>query len=213
MRKFFFALCVAALHATPSVAATLTVENGQLVGATGVVVGDDIFDIEITNQTCVEVYDGCNEASDFVFFDLEVARSAGRALFDQVLIDGPLGAFDSQPNSVNGCDFIASCILQTPWANPTLSGFALGFFGAINSRSIETVGQNDIVTFGGGPNSFIAETDSITRAIVVWTPVSSGTVEPPVQPSAVPLPGAGALLIMGLLGGFGANIVRQRRRL
>jgi hypothetical protein len=73
-------------------AATLNVAGGQLLGASGVVVGGNSYDVEFVDGTCIDLFN-----------TLEDARLASFALFDQVLLDGTAGAFSSNPNLIQGC--------------------------------------------------------------------------------------------------------------
>ena len=91
---------VAALSMTAGVAsaASLTVEDGQLTGATGVDVGGVLYDGTFIDGTCIAVFDGCDAASDLNFQTEAQARLAVQALLDQAFVNGPEGAFDDDPS-------------------------------------------------------------------------------------------------------------------
>ena len=99
--------------------ATLTVENGILIGATGVnVVGIGVFDVDFVVTTCFALFDGCNTISDFDFDTDAGAEAAGLALLDQVFIDSSAGNFDSNHNSTVGCadvDPLSACLIWIPF--------------------------------------------------------------------------------------------------
>jgi hypothetical protein len=88
---------------TPVPPATPVVVGGELLGATDVNVGGTLYDVQFVDGTCVDLYHGCDEASDFTFATVEDALLAARALQDQVTLDGGAENFDTVPNLTNGC--------------------------------------------------------------------------------------------------------------
>ncbi|MCH2186655.1 PEP-CTERM sorting domain-containing protein [Myxococcota bacterium] len=81
-------------------AANLNVAGGQLMGATGVIVDGSSYNVAFLDGTCIALYDGCDEASDFTFQTAAAATLASQALLDQVFLDG-IGLFDSNPALTN----------------------------------------------------------------------------------------------------------------
>ncbi len=93
----------------------LDIEDGQLVGASGVDVEGTLYDVRFVDGSCIELFDGCDEETDFDF-DLEVdVELALQALLDSVFLDGPLGQFDSQPSLTAGCTSEAVCNVVSPF--------------------------------------------------------------------------------------------------
>ena len=90
-------------------------DDGQLTGATGVKVDGTYYDVQFLNGTCIALYNGCNEVSDFTFQTERNAELAAQALLDQVLLDDTGYEFDSRPELVNPCSFNQLCKLATPW--------------------------------------------------------------------------------------------------
>jgi hypothetical protein len=88
-------------------AASSNVVGGQLMGATGVDVGGTLYDVAFLDGSCIGLFAGCDETSDFVFNSQADAYSASTALLEQVLLDGPYGDFDSEYGLVNGISAIA----------------------------------------------------------------------------------------------------------
>jgi PEP-CTERM motif len=95
-------------------APTLIVEGGVLLGADDVVVGGVSYDVRFIDGSCASLYDGCNSMSDFAFDTKRDARAATAVLLRDVLVDGPLGRFDSDPSLVEGCD-ARRCSIFTPY--------------------------------------------------------------------------------------------------
>jgi hypothetical protein len=88
--------------------------NGILMGATGVLVDGQSYDVEFVEGTCTEVFGVCDEAH-FAFTTESTALAASRALLD-VFLDVPgLGNFDSDPMLTNGCFFPTNCWALTPY--------------------------------------------------------------------------------------------------
>lgn len=102
------ALAAAALSlaglAAPALSASLIVdENGDLVGASGVILEEATYEVSFVSGTCAEAFSYCNEPDDFMFDTASKAQAASGALISQVFLDGPLGMFDSDPELTSGC--------------------------------------------------------------------------------------------------------------
>ena len=121
-------------------AATLDVVGGRLIGASNVDVLGETFDVQFREGSCAGVFSGCdNPASDFAFQDDQMAFDAAVALEEQVLIDGPLGSFDTVPGLTNGCDlFPATCFILVPFdvVDAGLSGLFMGSVAVRNQFSL-----------------------------------------------------------------------------
>jgi len=188
------AALVVTLGFAPCVSATtLTVSGGILTGATHVDVGGTFYDVQFATGTCAAVFTGCDDAAtDFTFTTQAKAVTASQALLDQVLIDGPLGNFDSNPALTSGCTFTAWCYVITPYAlsaNAIAAGMA---FNAWNNNP-DTATFAVLGTLSGYGTGY---------TFAKWTPE-------PAAPSSVPEPASLTLLGIGLAG-VSAN--RWRRR-
>lgn len=120
MKAEVLGILVAGLLAGPIAAhaTALVVSDGLLVGASGVSVNGKLYDVEFLDGTCLEIFEGCDSASDFVFSDEATARLAAQALFAQVLLDGEAGLFDSAATLTRGCVFgplFDLCVMATPF--------------------------------------------------------------------------------------------------
>lgn len=97
------AATMSGLTAATANAATLVITgDGTLTGATGVTIGNKIYDVGFRDGTCMQVYGTCTKAS-FAFELMSDAREAATALLNQVFIDSPSGRFDSNPGLTFGC--------------------------------------------------------------------------------------------------------------
>lgn len=138
---FFLASIATALATAPVHAATLLVDaNGILTGAAGVEINGSMFDVSFLDGSCVDLFNGCDEVSDFVFSFGGDASRAATALFEQVFIDGPSGNFDTHPEATNGCTDTVRCIAIIPYAvdNNTLS------IGYADNYSVENLDTNKL---------------------------------------------------------------------
>ena len=117
-----------------NVNAGLIVELGELVGATAVVVDGKMYDVHFVDGSCIEVFEGCEEAN-FFFHTSDESQRASQALVDQVFIDGLLGNFDSEPDLMRGCDWFVTCTILTPYEirPPSPYGVFLGAAVATNN--------------------------------------------------------------------------------
>ena len=180
-------------------AATLDIRSGQLFGAAGVDVNGVLYDVAFRDGTCIELYGGADENTDFPFTNLSnindnsLAITANQALLDQVFVDSQLGAFDSVPNLTNGCRATGGCYVFTPmWVN------AIGGLGCVGVRN-NKVGHEDVIFAGGSVNHRTFDTrpggpvpDDDHLVWAVWS-----------EATAVPIPGAVWLFGSGLAGLIG----------
>jgi len=177
------------VYSVISNSATLIVENGVLMGATGVDVNGVLYDVQFLDGTCIELYGGCDEISDAPFanaFDTGLAIAANTALLEQVLIDSPLGSFDSSPDLTNGCFVAENCTTFTLVENRGLLGLTY-----LVNRDLNNV---DTAT-GAGPLNPASDTSIFSpdgANYAVWS-----------QSAVVPIPGTVWLFGSGLLGLIG----------
>lgn len=103
-------------------AVVLNVVGGELQGASGVVVNGNVYDVEFVDGSCLDLFNGCDEASDFTFQTVEDADAAAQALLDTVFIDtSGVGLFDTDPELTLGCTATDLCFAETPYGVKLLS--------------------------------------------------------------------------------------------
>ncbi len=66
MQKVVLAMALAWM-AGGAQAATLDIVGGILHGASGVDVGGTLYDVEFLDGTCIVLFNGCDQSSDFTF--------------------------------------------------------------------------------------------------------------------------------------------------
>ncbi len=103
------------LYAASPWSVILDVRNGLLHGAQEIQVGNQLLDVSFQEGTCIGLFSGCDETSDFFFSDITTAHDANLALLDQVFVDGSAGLFDSIQTLTFGCENAPSrCSVLTP---------------------------------------------------------------------------------------------------
>ena len=147
-----------------SSAATLNVVGGQLVGASDVDVGGTLYDVAFVEGSCISLFSGCDEVSDFTFQTEAAATLASQALMDQVFLDGVAGTFDSNPELTFGCSDTVDCRVFTPF-DPV-------FFSDVYMANNWSAEFFDSVSLVGVNNAFDTAT-YIPGVYAVWTPEPS----------------------------------------
>lgn len=185
-------------------AATLNVVGGQLMGATGVDVGGVLYDVAFVNGTCIDLFNGCDENSDFTFQTFEDAVLATQALSGQVFnSDSALGAFDSIPHLTNGCEpgtFNGVCLVYTPFAVELdgIFGPAASLVYFRNEEASTGLPDSISLTFASSIEANVNTTGQDSATLVVWST------------AVVPEPSTALLLGLGLTGLAGKGGRRSR---
>src|SRR5688572_27474840 len=94
LRKLSWLLLACGMGLGSAEAAVLQVSGGELTGALEVDVGGTLYNVAFVEGTCVDLFSGCDEVSDFTFTSLGGATQASQALLDQVFLDVTEGNFD-----------------------------------------------------------------------------------------------------------------------
>lgn len=172
---------VVAFGATGASAATLNVDgSGKLLGAFNVDVGGQSYDVQFLDGTCIDLFSGCDESSDFTFQTPAAASAASQALLNQVFLNDALGAFDSDPSLTFGCSSSVSCFVPTP--------YGLGFGYLVTTDRASNFSGATVDTRAAtlyDPTLSTANASGLVYAI--WTPAT-----------VVPEPGTGLLVAAGL---------------
>lgn len=181
---------LALFTASSASAALLTINGaGQLTGATGVTVNGAFYDVDFRDGTCIELFNGCDDAADFIFGTSLAAADASQQLLDQVFLDlgAPDTAFDSNPSLTYDCSSIVRCLALTPW-RVNAGNVSIQAAFNYNPASADEVGIVGALTTY---NSFV----SLDATWAVWREVSPPVTVPPPASLSLLLPALGALAL------------------
>jgi hypothetical protein len=134
----FFIFIAALMYGVPSAHATVILNvdgSGQLTGAQNVNVAGILYNVTFLDGTCVDLFNGCTEPSDFIFQTVAEATAAGQALLDQIFLDVSSGAFDAIPTLTRGCVFSDHCRSFIPYEKKALHPTEFFFVSAHNESA------------------------------------------------------------------------------
>lgn len=118
-----FGLSVAIFGVTTAQATPiLLVNDGILVGAKNVYIGDSLYDVKFSDGTCAGVFKGC-DPSAFTFHNAAEASLAADALLNQVFVDNTQGLFDSRSDISYNCGSNIQCDSIVPYSLDGASAF------------------------------------------------------------------------------------------
>lgn len=170
-------------------ASTVHVFNsaGQLTGANGVVVNGEIYNVKFSGDACITAFNGCTSNDDFTFHTATDAIAASTALLEQVFVDLPGHALDSNPFLTKG---ISANSYNLAWVITPYEINGKGIPGLVlaqvmRNSTLEYNDWSDFCDCGYRNNQELQATETYA----VW---SVGEV------SAVPVPAALPLMASGI---------------
>jgi hypothetical protein len=194
--------------------------NGRLIGAENVQVGTTLYDVELVEGMCGEVFRSCDLGPidfglpDFAFNTVGDASAAAQALLDHVFVDTPAGNFDTGVQNIFGCIIPEVCSAyvpyffdpgQAPFSGPHVDNaiavnYMGGFPSGIDATDLGQLGLDFNTDLAFGLDAF------------VWARFTPANIVGPLpDPNPVtPVPEPTSLLMLG--SGLAAAIVRYRRK-
>ena len=159
------------------------IQYDQLVGATGIDINGDFYQVQFVDSSCILLFSNCDETTDFLFMDAQSGLDANLALLEQVLLDLPSGLFDSEPELTHGCYSNIQCSIVTPIGSvaPQLEVFPAVFL-------INKADQRSDVHTGSG-SAFRASdfglrsSNANTLTYAIWSKEAGSGVSVPVPAS------------------------------
>jgi hypothetical protein len=182
-RFILISLALLVLSVSSANAATYVLAEAfgsELQGANGVTVNGFIYNVEFVDGSCVSLFDGCNEVSDFTFNTATDADAASQALLDQVFNLSDI--YDTTPSLMRGISSIYGSV-WTPYGLPSSNTVLVDYM--VNYG-------NTTDTNGCSSACSLAITDDLSSGLETyakWT-----------QVSAVPVPAAVWLFGTALIG-------------
>ena len=173
------------LFPVASPAVTLDVRDGRLFGAFEVDVSGTLYDLEFIDGSCISIFNGCDQFSDFTFTDAVDVWAASQAMLDQVLTNSSAGAFSDLPWLINGVESKTVADINTAFS-------PFGFIGHVLT----------LRTLNYSPGAGVDMIMPIAMNIPVWLDlsISDDAVYAKWTPTAVPEPSTLLLLASGFAG-------------
>lgn len=175
-------------------------EDGTLLGAYDVVVGEMIYNVSFLDQAAEDIYyNSITDQWDFTFNTYQQSWDASQALLDQVLT----GEYDSNPGLVNGIDgdYLTSMILT-----PFTTGYASKWYVIGNYANNQGIEANDKVV----QYAQFMFTESLAL-YDYWVYAKWDEIGPVSGSDPVPEPGSMILLGSGLLGIACRGRIKRRK--
>jgi len=178
------------ISANTSHALLLDIDNGELLGASNIEIDGALYNVSFREGTCIELFNDCDETSDFLFQDRDSANKASLALLSSVF---STPEFDDNPELTFGCESSDICTIWTPYdisTNIVLTSVMYNY----SSTSILIDGFSNLDTVTRPVDMSL----STTATFAAWS-----LAAPVVSPSTF------ALMCIGLLG-LGFKFQRYR---
>jgi hypothetical protein len=170
-----FLICALALVNTANAGVVYDIQNGKLVGASGIVISGELYKVTF-GDSCATMYAGCGGAQ-FDFTTEQQAVAAEDALFSQVFVDnaivnGTSYNFDTNPELVKSCDRVGFCEIWVPYLDLGNNNVKSAWY--VNVNGADYVGSTTYIgayTYGNGA-AYMAFTNFEKMSAVVPEPGS-----------------------------------------
>lgn len=193
----FFNIAILLLSTTGVKATTLIVEDGKLVGATEVLVGNTLYDVTFIDKSAYDIFYN-DEYGDYLFLfnSSDLAAAASDALLKYVLID----EYNNSPNLTYGITDSIWGLIYTPYQLSLYCGNETVDAYAVRNNAY---GYRQDSTHNAPYLGLYLDFSSSSREVwAVWTLHTSSTVVP--EPTT---------LLMFTIGIFGISYFCRKEKI
>ena len=193
MKKLAFVVAaMLGITSSANAATYITDADDQLISIQGIEYRGSLYDVEFVDGRCTELFSGCDDLSDFTFQSGRDAGGMANLLKNDIILNRPEGAFDSNPALTLGCTFSVQCQMIIPFGFTSTGEFRYAAF--LNGRT----------------DTVIYEALSPTRDLAIEGTRTFARFSPATATGAVPEPSTWALLILGFFC-VGAGLRRGKQ--